>query len=738
MHISVEMDANQPYQFTQLPNTQRVCAQKNIFPYKQRSYQNTKPQQVDDPKDIVWFVSEPLQLQGVSFDYCAFRGQQMENVQMMEFDPYDPSSNMDSSSDRAEKLGECRYLMGDPAKGLYKDDTDGTCNTYLFNRQLPDAFMKSGPPTPPMDILQPFSRNQTLYPSAKRTFQIDENDKDKDLQVCKKACVSSVTSKCSHFYVKDGVCNLLYGATTDGPSDPNQQTGDLYDFTSSIGARDQSALCKNGEAIDDYYQCQNAVKSINRFVNQEYFKEKDKPQYKITWEGQTDNSAVPYGCIVQYNYWNDRNKTGPAYQMYFNTNKSNKSHKNANYYKVCTAQPRNKVAMGRLNNPECPFGSRIFDQEACKRVSNAMYFTGDGASITNNSLPAGCIALVDKSSGNDLIGKTSVKFNNVPKNLPAGQQYSSKFTNFAPICDLYPDIKSGAFQPVLATTNKDGRFWDALPAETGRVLPHFYVDRAQELRNKNIKSEAPFLFANASATTCLNKQSFIRRKNIVGSVIPGLTAQLSNIDPWDCLKECEQEPGCKSFAFTRAINIDERQVTGFCDLYRTSCEGSNALTSEQLKKVGFTGSMPKDASDKCPSKRLDDPGATSGQSKNVDCAYQNLDYFAQKSRYSCYRGNYNPNPISNPNTKLGVVPNCSSDVINNTSNQFKVFSSDRVNGFDKPTPFTLLNITTAKPYLRVNMNSPKPSANDPGTKQTETKPEKKPENNDKDLIEVSG
>lgn len=647
--------------FTELPNVRRVCAQTGTL----------KPK--DGPNSSY---------EGVTLNYCAFRGQQAENVQMLSFRPYNqepPGVNFDP----AKQLGSCQLMEGQPT--LYQDDTKQKCDTYLFNRQLPDDLMVQKP-----DLFSLASSTmQTLQPISKRTFDFGQDESDK-LKKCRQACMNPYSNKCSHFYLKDNTCNLLYAGQKSTDEEP-------YNFGSSVGRRNESAFCQNGQVIDDYYQCQNAVKHINKFVNQDFFPDTDgnakEYKYAVAWEGETDNPNVPYGCVLHYDYWADKNKNPPAYKVWFNKNKNNSTDKNGNYYKVCTTDIRSKHVIR-----SCPEGaSYIMDENKCKALGNTMFFNEYTSKTQDDTLPRGCLAIAKKSSGGKIEGKLTLQYNDVEmKDRPE----NTKVQHFK-VCDLYPNIEAAEFKPVLSesSANDENRFWLDLPPENGKVLPAYYVDRVQAMHDNNIRPAEPIIFSNTATTTCSNPQTFLGRVDdheIVVSEGNNRGEKLSTgsiKDTTDCLKICKDNKNCKSFLFSRTVNTKNPiEVSGVCDLFSSRCEGEATLSSKQIEKTGYQGSKSYNQSDKCLStqtfstrkKGKEDCKATCDNT--VGCTG-----YSQKGRDNCVF--HTKDCTADVLTQKEIVP--FDEAIT------QVFPPNGVQGFGD---FSLPDVNVVQQYVRVNMD----------------------------------
>lgn len=482
--------------------------------------------------------------EGVTKDACALQGKFNTNADVFTYAPYEKNP----------VRGLCQLYQGQPK--LYKPDSDSTCNTYLFNRQPSNKLFDSK------------AKNIT-QPDSIRTFEIQ--DPSKGLSDCKNACINPYSSDCTHFYVKDNTCHLLYKSSNKDRS--------LYQFSSSVGiSSKETALCPHNQAIiDDVNQCENAGPDIERFLNQHFegTLEEQTDKHTIQFMGSTPNSNMPYGCNLKANTATNK------HELWFNSNKTNT--KANGYYNVCTSHPRNKVVLNRFDSNTCDRGERILDEEQCNLLgkTNALYFEGYKGKYNNGkgdpNFPKGCIAVRESDSN----------FTNLSLYFNTGGDNANK--KAAPVCDLYPNIHSGDFK------GQDDYTEPVKNVPPGTVLSARYVDSVQNMNLKPSSKDGIVLFSNDTSTACANQQTLLKRTIIKYDELA---------DPSKCLDMCKNDKKCKSFLFTRVSEHDhkynQKMYSGICDLYSTRCKSNAAVSSKKLEGKGLALGLPDISTKLCP------------------------------------------------------------------------------------------------------------------------------------------
>ena len=470
---------------------------------------------------------------GLTFDECALTAKNKEGVHVFKYQKYPTSDNK----------GFCQYYDGKPE--LYRPEKNtGECSTYLVNRQIPNSL---------------FNDKTAITPTSRRSFTII--DPTKGLEDCKNACINPYNSDCTHFYVENNKCNLLYG----------RNENNLYSFGSSIGLPAKTPFCSPDQApIDNRDQCRQAASEIQNYLNQK-FKEDNVDASKkvnVVYKAETNNKNLPFGCIFHHN----NTKTKSDLQVYFNSEKSHNVPKNNNdYYNICTSHPQNKVVLDKFSSNNCRRGKRILDEKQCELLGDAIFFKEYKGLYKGEKgkAPHGCIAVTGENKDNQY--ETSIYFN------PDKNNDDAKNKNVAPVCDLYPNILSEDFK---------SDYWENDKVE-GVVVSGKYVDL---VRKQNLQPSSRLLFTNDTTTVCENKQKLIRRVT--------KTLKNSKDKRWNalsCVQLCKDDPECKSFLFTEVAEFpsgsSKLDYSGVCDLYSTRCEGNAAVSSKQLSDTGLRVGM---------------------------------------------------------------------------------------------------------------------------------------------------
>ena len=248
-----------------------------------------------------------------------------------------------------------------------------------------------------------------------------------------------------------------------------QNPSSFYDFNVNVSDFGNS-VCNKGNVIDDPIECKNALDSIKKFKYKDTFK-------NTTWDGLTNNAGAPYGCIL---YKKDTEK---KYHLYFNTNKTNS--KNNTNAKICKYRARNKYQSGMWGENSCNVGRENPGRRDLRAGRN------DVESILR----------LQRRSGSRLEPVRMYRLPWVRERLPTvwfnkNTKNSGTWASNAPVCDLYPEFKSGDFVPDAQPIASDGR---------QGISAHF-LDLVKEYKAKG--HPVPILaFGNPATTTCMNDLS---------------------------------------------------------------------------------------------------------------------------------------------------------------------------------------------------------------------------------------
>lgn len=406
-------------------------------------------------------------LQNMSFEECRLNCIQQDNCSLFDFRP-----NKDND------LGSCGHFR--PMEKLVKNkDNNNNSIACGDTYQINPSSQVYAPYTVKVGGRNIQALPQTLdnYKSA-RSFEVLSGDVN---EACQQACFKNY--ECFGYSVDkaNNRCLLKYG----GPSNYMDMVGtEMVSVPPSVivnsrdmvfGENRNDCQYKNydiynskkmnfGYVIDDPNHCKEVadnfkgkLETTNRndrhyadgsigidFLKKEYTNGLDY--------NPTDNPGVPYGCILaQYDN---------IHSIFFNKNKKNT--RSTTNTPICTMNnsesdlffkqkqyfPRNKYVVDVYGKNTCSKGgSKILNEETCKLAGESMGLAYSYGTTTSNDVPYGCIAY----KGDDTTNTTNIYFNK-NKNTNTNATYR----NNAMVCDMFPDIKSKDFQPVLKPDPKKG------------------------------------------------------------------------------------------------------------------------------------------------------------------------------------------------------------------------------------------------------------------------------------------